>query len=47
MIQLRTIKILTETNQKNDRNWLKTLCHPQSKVKVGPYQVIVGPDHQS
>ena len=33
MIQLKTIKILTETNQKTDRNWLKTLCHPQGPSK--------------
>ena len=33
MIQLRTIKILTETNQKTDRNWLKTLCHRQGPSK--------------
>ena len=27
MVQLRTIKILTETNRKTNRNWLKTLHH--------------------
>ena len=33
MIQLRTIKILTETNQKSDRHWLKTPWHPQGPSK--------------
>ena len=48
MIQLRAIKILTETNRKTDPSWSKTLHHPKDPSNnMCPHQVIVGPDHQS
>ena len=46
-VQLRAIKILTETNQKTDPNGKKTKHAAAHKVqvKIDSYQVIKDPDH--
>ena len=48
MIQFRAIKILTETNQKKliETGWEHYATH-KVQVKLSPYQVIVGPYHES